>query len=121
MTPEPVAVPVPVWPVVESVSVAPWATIVTTAGLTALTMSTTEFWLPTDAVSVVLAAAGAVVVACSPAFTATYVPAEARNAEASTAPATNPGPTFRRPGRRPAVVFAAGAAVGVSVAEWLAV
>ena len=33
--------PVPVWPVVGSVAVTPSATIVTTAGLTALTMSTT--------------------------------------------------------------------------------
>ena len=35
MTPEPVAVPVPVWPVVGSVAVTPSATMVTTAGLTA--------------------------------------------------------------------------------------
>ena len=42
MTPEPVAVPWPVWPVVGSVSVTPSATIVTTAGLTALTISTTD-------------------------------------------------------------------------------
>ena len=41
MTPEPVAVPVPVWPVVGSVSVTLSATMVTTAGLTALTISTT--------------------------------------------------------------------------------
>src|SRR6476646_7361129 len=42
MTPEPVAVPWPVIPVVGSVSVTPSATMVTTAGLTDLTMSTTE-------------------------------------------------------------------------------
>ena len=41
MTPDPVAVPVPVCPVEGSVSVTPSATIVTTAGLTALTMLTT--------------------------------------------------------------------------------
>ena len=42
MTPEPMAVPWPVWPVVGSVSVTPSAVIVTTAGLTCLTMSTSE-------------------------------------------------------------------------------
>src|SRR4051794_41920722 len=42
MTPDPVAVPTPVWPVCGSVELMPSATIVTTAGLTALTMSTTE-------------------------------------------------------------------------------
>src|SRR4051794_41762663 len=46
MTPEPMAVPVPLWPVVGSVSVTPSAVIVTTAGLTALTMSTTLAWAP---------------------------------------------------------------------------
>ena len=53
MTPEPVAVPAPVWPVCGSVMVTPSATIVTTAGLTALTMSTTE--VPPVAVEPVLA------------------------------------------------------------------
>src|SRR6478736_2881501 len=46
MTPEPVAVPVPVWPVVGSVAVTPSATIVTTAGLTFLKMSATLAWPP---------------------------------------------------------------------------
>ena len=99
MTPEPVAEPCPVWPVAGSVEVMPSATIVTTAGLTALTMSTIEFvppasepvlaTLPTG----VAAGAGAVPVA---ALTARYVPPEARRAEARTALRTKPGPTERR-------------------------
>ena len=117
MTPEPVAVPVPVWPVVGSVSVAPSATIVTTAGLTALTMSTTEPGEATELVSVVVVdAAGVVeVVVWLPALVTTYVPAEARNADASTAPATKPGPAAarRRDGPRP-VAGAGSAAGGVS-------
>ena len=40
MTPDPIADPVPVWPVVGSVEAMPSAWIVTTAGLTVLTMST---------------------------------------------------------------------------------
>src|SRR6478752_7651143 len=105
MTPEPVAVPVPVWPVVGSVSVAPSATIVTTAGLTALTMSTTDPWEATELVSVVVVEAAGVieVVVWLPALVTTYVPADARNADASTAPATQPGPAAarRRDGPRP--------------------
>ena len=60
MTPEPVAVPVPVWPVVGSVSVTPSATIVTTAGLTALTMSTTDALEATSSSSVVVVEAAGV-------------------------------------------------------------
>ena len=42
ITPLPIAVPWPVWPVVGSVAVTPSAVMVTTAGLTALTTSTSE-------------------------------------------------------------------------------
>ena len=55
------AVPVPVWPVVGSVSVTPSAMIVTTAGLTALTMSTTDAWPPQGATGAAVAAG-----ACEP-------------------------------------------------------
>src|SRR4051794_1214555 len=58
MTPEPMAVPVPDWPVVGSVSVAPSAVIVTTAGLTALTMSTTLAWAPGASGATVAAGVG---------------------------------------------------------------
>src|SRR6185312_14629638 len=108
MTPEPVAVPVPVWPVVGSVAVTPSATIVTTAGLTALTMSTTGAWLPLAALPPTLAllwfwlagcwaveATGAVVDACAVALTRAYVPPDASSDDASTAPTTNTGPTVR--------------------------
>ena len=40
MTPDPIADPTPVWPVLGSVDWMPSAWIVTTAGLTVLTMST---------------------------------------------------------------------------------
>src|SRR5690242_8255797 len=103
MTPEPVAVPVPVCPVVGSVAVTPSATIVTTAGLTALTMSTTGAWLPLAAgvpgvwavACWAVAVAGAGVGACAVALTSAYVPPDARTDDASTAPMTKPGPTVR--------------------------
>src|SRR6478735_7954263 len=84
MTPEPVAVPDPVWPVCGSVMVTPSATIVTTAGLTALTMSTTE--APPVAVEPVLATVPAgrtagVVGVWLVALIAAYVPPDARGAE----------------------------------------
>src|SRR3954469_1637097 len=98
MTPDPVAVPTPVWPVCGSVELIPSATIVTTAGLTALTMSTTE---PLAAADPVLATVPAgrtagVVGVWLVALMAAEVPPEARSAEARTAPRTKPGPTDRR-------------------------
>src|SRR3954468_15231808 len=98
MTPDPVAVPTPVWPVCGSVELMPSATIVTTAGLTALTMSTTE---PLAAARPGLATVPAgrtagVVGVWLVALIAAYVPPDARSAEARTAPRTKPGPTARR-------------------------
>src|SRR6187399_222275 len=76
----------------------PSATIVTTAGLTALTMSTTEFVPPaSEPVLATLptgAAAGAEAGAVA-ALTARYVPPDASRAEARTALSTKPGPTAR--------------------------
>ena len=123
MTPEPVAVPVPVCPVVGSVAVTPSATIVTTAGLTFLKMSATLAWppaagaeVPPVAGGVVAAGADVAAGACvefaagvtaealdgvlwlpSDAWTARYVPPDASRAEARTAPRTKPGPMGRRP------------------------
>src|SRR6188472_3508820 len=103
MTPEPVAVPVPVWPVVGSVSVTPSATIVTTAGLTALTMSTTGAWLPPAAVEAgfcadacwAVAVAGVGAGAWVVALMSATVPPDASRDEARTAPTTKTGPTVR--------------------------
>src|SRR4051795_8285214 len=98
MTPDPVAVPTPVWPVCGSVELMPSATIVTTAGLTALTMSTTE---PLETAELVLATVPAgrtagVLGEWVVALMAAYVPPDARSADARTAPRTKPGPTDRR-------------------------
>ena len=144
MTPDPVAVPVPDMPVVGSVSVTPSATIVTTAGLTALTMSTTEACPPAGASGAAVAAGGCVpgpaaagaCVGCAPgpaavevntggwvdavlprpaAFIARNVPPEVSTAVARTAVTTMPTPDERR-----AVgVFGAGAAgSGSANAGW---
>ena len=69
ITPEPVAVAVPVCPVVGSVEVIPSATIVTTAGLTVLTMSTTGV-CPAATATSVFAPAGALVTGRCAALTA---------------------------------------------------
>src|SRR4051794_13920970 len=98
MTPEPVAVPTPVWPVCGSVELMPSATVVTTAGRTALAVSRTQPLGDTDPVlATVPAGRTAGVLGEWPvALIAAYVPPDASSAEARTAPRTKPGPTERR-------------------------
>src|SRR3954447_6420322 len=98
MTPDPVAVPTPVWPVCGSVELMPSATIVTTAGLTTLTMSTTEPLAATEPVLATVPAGrtAGVLGEWLVALMAAYVPPDARSADARTAPRTKPGPTDRR-------------------------
>jgi hypothetical protein len=80
----------------------PSATIVTTAGLTALTMSTVA-WLPAALPVLAFWPAGvwAVLVAgvvggvCPVALTSAYVPPDAISEDARATPTTNAGPTVR--------------------------
>src|SRR5262245_34279642 len=127
MTPEPIASPVPVWPVVGSVSVTPSATIVTTAGLTALTMSTVA-WLPEafpvlafwPAGSCAVLETGVVAGVWAVAVTSAYVPPDASSADPRTAPRTNAGPTARRGrgSRVGGVAEGVGSGVAAATAGW---